>query len=169
VELEPWPSDHNPSWFVCFIAVFQHWLGSITAVSPLTSIPGITRTTLYSPCDGLLPHKSQLWGTSKWHFVLCLVSIITEKVCCCQWGWNPWPSVSYMHEPDLVPVDALVHVAKLSVPEDLEQAHPISLDLIVVGCNNQQPVSNSCITWFIQCIINIVNHQSLWWETIPHH
>jgi len=46
---------------VCFNVGFQHWLGYITAVSPLSSVPRFTSTSLfslYSVCYWLIPHTS---------------------------------------------------------------------------------------------------------------
>jgi len=44
------PITQNMCWSVgLIIAAFQHPIGYITAVSPLTSIPGLTSTSLFSP------------------------------------------------------------------------------------------------------------------------
>jgi len=69
-----WKGDHNCYRSVLFIMIlvcwingwfnlaFQHWLGNITATSPLSSVPGFTSTCTW-PCTMQATDCSLIWAT----------------------------------------------------------------------------------------------------------
>jgi len=72
------------------------------------------KSPLYWPTsDWLLPHIGQMWETTESDIAQCLVSIIREEICQCQWASNLL-TTQYVSESDILgPIDYYSNIENL--------------------------------------------------------